>query len=228
MHGLRLLTRNDRPFVFMWEAILKAEYHSNDRPDVREAVFGRFSAGLDVGCGAGEVGRALMRDNVVSVFDGIELDPESAKAAEMHYRKVWTGAVESCLESGQLPAQYDFILCADILEHLVDPWSTLRQLGQRLTADGTIVVSIPNLKFAPVMFNLVCRGRFIYQDAGVLDKTHLRFFTRYSLRPLFDQAGLRIDSVVAKKSKGLVRGLLARVLGDFGSAQFIVTAKRAT
>lgn len=206
---------------------MKAEYYSSDRPDIREEVIGQFSVALDVGCGTGQVGRALMRDKVVDVFDGIELDPESAKAAEAHYRKVWAGTVESCLGTGQFPGPYNFILCADVLEHLVDPWATLSLLAQRLAADGTIVVSIPNLKFAPVVFDLVCRGRFTYRDAGVLDRTHLRFFTRHSLKPFFDQAGLQVDSIVAKKSRHPVRGLLARALGDFGSAQFIVTAKRA-
>lgn len=205
----------------------QTSYFANDRPEVRAEIQGRFRTALDVGCGNGEVGRALMMDQKVEAFDGVELDPDAASRAEGVYRRVWTGTVESALSSpGSFSEPYDLILCADILEHLVDPWAVLTQLTAHLAPGGTVVVSIPNLKFAPVIMNLVFRGRFVYRGEGVLDRTHLRFFTRGSLEPMFAEAGLRIDSLKAKKSTRGIRTVLARALRDFGSAQFIVTARR--
>lgn len=200
-------------------------YYANSRADVRAAIHGTYARGLDVGCSEGHVGAALMDDQVVTTFDGIEYVDAAAEVAREQYDRVWIGAVEDCLASDFL-GTYDLIICADILEHLVDPWTVLRDLASHLAENGRIVISIPNIRFAPVLLNLA-RGRFEYQDSGVMDRTHLRFFTRRSLVPLVEQAGLRVTEMLPKKSTHPLKGLAARILRDFGSAQFTIIAERA-
>jgi SAM-dependent methyltransferase len=84
----------------------------------------------------------------------------------------------------------DLILCLDVLEHLVEPGEVLARLTARLSHGGTVIVSLPNIAHLSVSLPLLLRGRFEYRDAGILDRTHLRFFVRDSAIALLNQAGL--------------------------------------
>lgn len=99
--------------------------------------------------------------------------------------------------------KFDLILALDILEHLKNPQQVLEDLVARLTDSGRIVVSLPNVSHASVVANLAFRRRFEYRDAGILDRTHLRFFTEQSALNLMEQAGLTVFG-------GVVTGLEGR------------------
>jgi len=106
-------------------------------------------------------------------------------------------------------------VCNDVLEHLPDPWTVLRQAHGLLNPGGVVVASIPNLRYFPVLKDLVLRGEFEYQRDGVLDRTHLRFFTRKSIGRLFEDTGYSVRAV--EGLRGIVFpwkfGLLNRMLG---------------
>ena len=126
-------------------------------------------------------------------MDGIELDPVDAEAARAACRTVIVGSVEDPATIERLPdGAYDAIVLADVVEHLRHPEEALRTLVPKLRSGGRIVLSVPNVAHWSVRLGLL-RGRFRYEDVGLLDRTHLRFFTRETLLELLDDAGLRLE-----------------------------------
>lgn len=121
----------------------------------------------------------------------IEIHEESAKkAAEKLHKVIHNDALKALDE---LPENYfDCIICFDFLEHLVDPYSLLTLLKPKLTKDGVIVTSIPNIRYYTVFKDLVLHGNWDYQEQGIMDKTHLRFFTRKSIIKTFEQLDFEI------------------------------------
>jgi 2-polyprenyl-3-methyl-5-hydroxy-6-metoxy-1,4-benzoquinol methylase len=95
----------------------------------------------------------------------------------------------------QLKERFDVIVCGDILEHLRNPSAVLVELNRCLTTDGRVIVSVPNVAHLFVRMNLLC-GRFEYMERGILDRTHLRFFTRKTFRHLLDEAGLVVEQML--------------------------------
>jgi hypothetical protein len=126
---------------------------------------------------------------------GVELDPEMAAQAERFCERVIVGDLDTLdLEAELGEERFDVIVAADVLEHLRDPPATLRALRPFLKPEGWFVVSLPNVAHASVRLALL-EGRFDYQDLGLLDRTHLRFFTHESIARLFDEADLAMVEV---------------------------------
>ena len=143
---------------------------------------------LDVGCATGYIARAL-RDRGCTV-SGLEADPEAAEVARPHLDQL----VVADLEETDLvdvfgERTFDVVVFGDVLEHLRDPLPTLRQARRLVVDQGAVVVSIPNIAHGSVRLSLL-NGRFDYQPLGLLDTTHLRFFTRDSMEALMRDAGL--------------------------------------
>jgi 2-polyprenyl-3-methyl-5-hydroxy-6-metoxy-1,4-benzoquinol methylase len=160
-----------------------------DRPDLEILVPAGARSVLDVGCGTGSLGAALKRRGVARVV-GIETTPEAAEIARGRLDEVVVGDVEAV----ELPfgdGEFDTIVYGDVLEHLVDPWSLLRAHRRLLAADGRVVVSTPNVAHWRVVLALL-RGRWRYTAGGVMDVTHLRWFTRETLEEMLAQAGLHV------------------------------------
>jgi 2-polyprenyl-3-methyl-5-hydroxy-6-metoxy-1,4-benzoquinol methylase len=145
---------------------------------------------LDVGCSTGYLAAPLTASGRTVV--GFEQDPESAVAAGPHCERVIVGDIESPQDRAQIDGFFDVVLFGDVLEHLVDPWGTLRFARSLLADSGLVVMSIPNVAAWPGRFGLL-RGSFEYTDVGLLDRTHLRFFTRASARELAHSAGFSIE-----------------------------------
>lgn len=93
------------------------------------------------------------------------------------------------------PGTFDAVMTADLLEHLRDPWAAVRSLAALLKPGGVWVASVPNFRHYTALWPVVLRGDFKYEQAGPLDRTHLRFFCRTNIRPLFEQAGLAVERV---------------------------------
>jgi 2-polyprenyl-3-methyl-5-hydroxy-6-metoxy-1,4-benzoquinol methylase len=167
---------------------------------------------LDVGCGRGRLGQEMRsRGNVVH---GIELDEQAAHAAAERLDFVYRG---DATDRASLPAPikdggYDAIVFADVLEHVPNPLDLLRSMRPLLKREGRVVVSLPNVASWPVRFGLLL-GQFEYRDSGVLDRTHLRFFTPRSARALLSEAGFSVEKedatpYLARATLPVVRSLL--------------------
>lgn len=124
----------------------------------------------------------------------IENNPEWVELARPRCRHMIVADLEKTLP--ELPGPYDVIVYGDVLEHLKDPLAVLTTLNRALRPGGTVIVSIPNFVHLFVRLNVIC-GRFEYMDRGILDRTHLRFFTLTSFRRLLQESGLRIEHLSA-------------------------------
>jgi O-antigen biosynthesis protein len=183
-------------------------YYGFSRPEVQRLVSRRARRILDVGCAAGMVGAGLKARQGAEVW-GIECDPRAAAAARKQLDRVVQAPVEQAL--AQLPdGHFDSIVLADVLEHLADPAAVLAGLCQKLSPAGELVVSLPNVAHWSVLQGLL-EGSWDYQDAGILDRTHLKFFTRKSALALFAGAGLAATSTVPVALSG-APGMPERVL----------------
>lgn len=146
---------------------------------------------LDIGCGTGAWGSAL-RSRGARELVGVEIAPEAAGAARGLYDRVLETPSED-LDPDELGATFDTIIAADIIEHLVDPFDELRRWREWCYPGGELVISTPNLRHFRVLRELVAKGRFDYvEGGGVMDRTHLRWFTQASLAAALADAGWRV------------------------------------
>jgi len=147
---------------------------------------------LDVGCGCGAFGRSLKERGVERV-DGIDIYGPACEEA----RNVLDDVICGDIEVLDLPyglGQYDCIVFADVLEHLREPGAVLCRMRDYIAPNGVVIASIPNVRFCYVVRSLV-HGRWKYEDAGILDRTHLRFFTATDMALLFCEAGYRVTQL---------------------------------
>ena len=169
-------------------------YFANARHDIVGRLrTDRDSAVLELGCGEGGTGQAALASGKAGRFVGIELNPTAADIARGRLTQVIEGDVES-LDLDALEGQFDALIISEVLEHLTDPWRVLQKLGRCVRPGGQVFASSPNVAHWKVVRSLVL-GRFDYQESGVMDQTHLRWFTPATYRKLFEQAGLDVVSV---------------------------------
>ncbi|PFG32514.1 class I SAM-dependent methyltransferase [Sanguibacter antarcticus] len=146
---------------------------------------------LDVGCATGYLARQLIERGCT--VSGVEVDPEAAREAEPVLSRLVVGDLNQVRLSDEFTkGEFDVVVFADVLEHVLDPAAVLSDSLEVLAADGTIVVSIPNVAHGSLRLALL-QGRWDYTDVGLLDRTHLKFFTFDSLVQLLADAGLVIE-----------------------------------
>jgi len=155
---------------------------------------GRVDRVLEIGCGSGDTLAYLQANERCRWTCGVELFPDAAEIARGRLDAVYEGNIEQ-MELPIGPASLDVVLCLDVLEHLIDPWTTTSRLARLLKPGGVLIASIPNVRHFRVVLPLLFRGRWDYAQFGLMDRTHLRFFTEGSARQLVRQAGLRVDAV---------------------------------
>jgi trans-aconitate methyltransferase len=169
-----------------------ANYYDHARTELLE-LFPRAPLRLlDVGCGSGATGASAKARWPAVETIGVEIVPDAAERAAARLDRVIGGSAETLDFSAAGLANIDGVVLADVLEHLVDPWSFLERLLAALTPDAMIVASIPNIANLWVLEELAA-GRFEYGSDGLLDRTHLRWFTRRSIATLFERAGYAIE-----------------------------------
>lgn len=145
---------------------------------------------LDIGCWNGTLGRVLVRE-CGAVVDGIERDATQAQhARDAGYRRVDVADLDRGIPDAE-GRTYDFLLFGDVLEHLVDPDRALADFVPRLKPGGRAILSLPNIAFAANRLTHLL-GRWDYRDYGILDRTHLRFFTKDTMVAMVERAGLRV------------------------------------
>ena len=156
----------------------------------------RVSRVLEIGCASGSTLAWLRRERHCTWVAGVELNEAAAARAREHCDLLLIGDVET-MELPIDPGSVDLILCLDVLEHLCDPWALVQRLQPLLCPGGALLASIPNIRNYQVLRQLIFRGRFRYVPAGILDRTHLRFFTRSSCIELLQYGGgLTVDQLL--------------------------------
>lgn len=149
---------------------------------------------LDVGCSSGYLARALV-DELGCTVAGVESDPEAAAKAQDVVQPLVVGDLDLLDLAEELdPASFDVVVFGDVLEHLRDPVRTLRQARALLAPGGFVVLSIPNVAHGDLALSLL-RGEWTYRPLGLLDKTHLRFFTQDGLRQLVAEGGFALAEI---------------------------------
>lgn len=140
---------------------------------------------LDVGCWHGNFGDGLKNSRDL-VVHGVEMHAAAAIVARTRLEAVFEIDLEHAAD--WLPPQrYDVITFLDVLEHLQDPWAVLKRARNWLAPGGVVVISLPNIRYFPVLGDIFLHGRFTYTKVGVLDLTHLRFFTKLEIPTLFSK-----------------------------------------
>jgi SAM-dependent methyltransferase len=204
-------------------------YFTHARPEMRPFVPDSARRILDIGCGEGAFAASLKREREGVSVTGVEIDPGAAQTARAHLDRVLTGDAASALP--QLEAEaFDVIVLNDVLEHVPDPESLLRALRPLVAEGGCLVASIPNVREFFTVKDLVLHGRWEYQDEGILDRTHVRFFTRSSLPGLFERAGYELETVrgINRTGSSKFKVFNAVTLGRFdemGYLQFACVAR---
>ena len=172
-------------------------YYQNRRPEIYGMIPEKSQKVLEIGCAAGGF-RLNFPDQVE--YWGVEPVREAAEQARQRNIKVLCGTYDEVRE--QLPAAYfDVVVCNDVIEHVPDPEAFLVSLKGKLAPNGILVGSVPNVRFWGNLINLLVRRDWKYEESGVLDRTHLRFFTAKSFRRLMDDTGYELVQLAGIESK---------------------------
>lgn len=195
-------------------------YFANARHDIVALLrTDRDAAVLELGCGAGGTGRAVLAAGKAGRYVGLELNDAAARIAEEALSEVVVGDVES-LDLRRFEGRFDALIISEVLEHLTDPWTTLRRLVGCLKPGGAVYASSPNLAQWQIVRSLVL-GRFHYEPSGVMDRTHLRWFTPESYRAMFEEAGVQVEQLGPIRKPGWKADVINAVTGGRFSHLFM-------
>lgn len=183
---------------------------------------------MDIGCGSGSLGQKLLQMNKAAELIGVEIYEPAATNAMKIYKTVHIGDFEEM--NLDYRGYFDVVICGDILEHLKDPHKALLKIYHCLKHGGLIVCSVPNVRYWRIWRDLIFRGVWRYTSEGILDQTHLRFFTTRTFREMLTAAkfaveyeGMRIAVGVKQETfNRLTLGLFKEFLGR----QLLFTARK--
>jgi 2-polyprenyl-3-methyl-5-hydroxy-6-metoxy-1,4-benzoquinol methylase len=177
-------------------------YYNNFRKEMLRYLPKDAKKVLDVGCGNGCFAEVIKNQNSAEVW-GIELMEQEANLAKQVLDKVFIGPCENFIDS--LPDNYfDVIYFNDVLEHLVDPYAVLKKMKSKLASDGVVISSIPNVRYHNSFIKVLVNKDWKYEPFGVMDFTHMRFFTEKSIKRMYEEAGYTVKvSEGINKSKSL-------------------------
>ncbi len=207
-----------------------ASYFSNARHDIVALLeTGSNATILELGCGSGGTGRAVLAAGKAGRYVGIELNEAAASVAAESLSEVLVGDVQT-LSLESYSDQFDALIISEVLEHLTDPWDVLRKLVTCVKVGGAIYASSPNIAYWGVLKELFL-GRFEYRPSGMMDRTHLRWFTPGSFSDLFETSGVKIKFLRPMRAPGwkaqALNGLTGGRLSHLFMAQMFVCGHRA-
>lgn len=188
--------------TYIWQTHLgndvafDAQYHQNKRLEI--ASFFNESPGvvLDIGCGGGMTGRLIKEKFPDCKVIGIELNPNAAEHARQWLDTVICEDIDALDLSNHIGSErIDTVMLLDVLEHLYDPWRALVRVRGWLDEHARVLASVPNIRNIANLDDLA-GGHWNYGPNGVLDITHVRFFTRESLQRLFEETGYSVTQMV--------------------------------
>jgi len=188
------------------------DYFDHDQSQLLDGITVTGSSALEIGCATGSFLDALGRRGFTRLT-GVEIESQVAERARTRNpnAKIICGSIDE-IDDQEIGSDLDLLVASHVLEHLVDPWSTLRRLVNLLRPGGQFIGAVPNIQHISVTVPLITRGRFEYQSEGILDRTHLRFFTQQSAAELLALSGLENCKVVPLLGGGKSRMLNALTL----------------
>ena len=209
---------------------VREAYHDNVRYDVFPYLPVSPRQVLDIGGGVGSTARALKRKSAGTRVGLIDLVAPEINDGGIDF--AYSASVDDprtvelvLKEQGTS----DVVLCLDVLEHLVNPWGTLENICQLLEPGGYLIASIPNVQHISVVGDLIL-GHWNLKDEGILDRTHLRFFTKESATALISSSGMKIDLVTSllpnNSRSGRLNTITFRIFENFLTSQFLIRASR--
>ncbi len=200
-----------------------AHYFAGKRPELLALIPRSSKTILDVGCGSAEVWKDFPAE-----VSGVELNPVAAERAKKYLKQVVSGDVEDA----PLPfsdQSFDCIVFADVLEHLYDPWGMLLKFKKYLKNDGHVLISIPNIRHYRVLRALFFKGEFPYEESGILDIDHMRFFTFKEVSRMLDSTGFSITrrelKISASPKYKFLNALCFGLLSEFLAEQYYILAR---
>lgn len=206
------------------------QYYRGTRREMLQFIPEGVDTVLEVGCAAGGFSAQLKQRGVREAW-GVEIVESAAEKARQVLDKVLVGDIADLID--QLPAAYfDVVIFNDVLEHMVDPFTVLARIKSRIKDGGMVVSSIPNIRYYHILFALVVRKNWEYEDSGILDRTHLRFFTVRSIRAMYERLGytvLRHEGINVMPDRPLMyrlaNVLLRGKVSDMQYEQFVTWAR---
>lgn len=197
VHQLQLKTMIIMDVGPLEDINLKQEgYYQKVRKEILPLIPQDIHSVLEIGCGFGNTLEYLKSNLGLRWIGGVEISDRAVQEAKLKLDCMIQGDVEA-MELPFKKNSIDIILLLDVLEHLRDPWKMLRRLHPLLTDEGAIIASIPSVRHYSVILPLLFRGEWRYRQEGILDATHLRFFTRNSAIQLMESSGLSVDKIIA-------------------------------
>ena len=203
----------------------KEAYFQGSRPDVVALIPSANNRIIELGCGAGMTLMAAKQAGKASEIVGIDIIerlPQHDLLTSYHQGDI--DALLLDMEQGS----FDVALCADVLEHLVDPWTALKKLAVLLKPGGTLIVSLPNSRDYMLALKIIIAGDFQYQSEGLLDKGHLRFFCKKNMAHLLQQSGFQVvkfDFRIQKIRK-LLYYITFGLLEQFLVKQYLIVGRK--
>lgn len=188
---------------------------------------------LDIGCANGLFGE-MLKKRQRCIITGVDCDIELAEMAKKRLNNVINGDIQDIIDNGIL-GRFDCIVCGDVLEHLCDPWKTVKGLRRHLKERGILIASVPNIANWGVIYEML-KGRWDYVPFTILSGTHLRFFTRESIKECFEEVGYHIKDLyfqsfgIPPKGAEFI-GLLKETMSDINeeelqASEIVIVAER--
>jgi methionine biosynthesis protein MetW len=203
-------------------------YYDGPRKDMLKYIPQDTKTSLEIGCGSGEFS-SLLKQQFNAETWAIEINEEVARKAATKLDNVVIGDATESLN--KMPdSRFDCVILFDVLEHMNDPESLLSALKTKLTVNGVVIASIPNIRYYRIFMQLVIHGNWDYKNQGVLDRTHLRFYTYKSIVKMFDKLGfeiLRMEGIhpTSSRTYKILNIILLNSIADLRYKQFTVVAR---
>ena len=183
---------------------------------------------LELGPATGYMTRVL-REEKDCTIDAVELDKVAGQSAAPYCRRLLYGSIEDTELIQQLVGPFDYIIAADVLEHLRNPEKTLHLLHPLLNQEGRLIISLPNIAYWKIRLQLLS-GHFDYTDSGIMDRTHYRFFTRDTAAKMIESAGFKVLEILSAEPDrpgfGGLKSGIKRKFSTLFSGNFVFIAKQ--
>ena len=203
----------------------EGDYFSSGRKSIVDLVPpNKANKVLDIGCGTGAVLKEVKKTGKASEIVGVDIN---SLEGTHELDKFILGNIEE-IELPYPQNYFDIIICADVLEHLRDPWNTLKKLVSYMKPDGLLIASFPNVREGKTLWKIAFKGDFKYEERGILDKTHLRFFCKKNITDLMTVGGLGIEGIypLMGTKRMILNKALFGLMEEFLAIQYIVVARK--
>jgi 2-polyprenyl-3-methyl-5-hydroxy-6-metoxy-1,4-benzoquinol methylase len=182
---------------------------------------------MDLGCASGVMGNKLLESGKAKEVYGVEIFEAAAAEASKTYKQVFTGDIETM--DLDFKEKFDYVICGDILEHLKDPYTVTSRIYKWLKPGGSIFICVPNVRSHTVLRPLILHGKWEYVDAGIMDRTHMRFFTRSSCRAMIENAGFQTyheEMIISGRKKNALDRVTFRLFEEFLGDQLFCCGRK--